>query len=100
MLPLWALALVVVAAMWLQDNLATFLVIAEGRNLGRWAGVLDAANDYASRYGGAITAGAFVRWGLGNWRTQMLFVASAIASYVATNHATGWAHRFLPGHAQ
>lgn len=89
-------ALIVIVSMALQDSLSSALVIAEGRNLGRWAGWLDAANDYSSRYGAAIAAGAFVKWGLGDWRTQLLFLCSAVTSYFATNHATGLASRLLP----
>lgn len=93
---LWLAVPLVVISMALQDIFATALVISEGRNLGHVAGLMDAANDYVSRVGSVITAGVFVRVGLGNWRMQLVLVASALTSYVVTRYATGVASRLLP----
>lgn len=92
-----ALACVAVAGfMACQDVLATSMVVAESRNLGRWAGTLDALNDFASRYGGAITAFSVLRWGLWSWQTLLLVCLTAGTSFVATSGATTLAHRLLP----
>ncbi len=87
---------VTVIAMGCQDTFATALTIAETRNLARWPGRMDAANDYASRIGGAVTAGAYVKHGLWAWETQVLLGLTAITSYFTTNRVTGIASRLLP----
>ncbi len=86
----------VVVAMIAQDTFATTLVIAEGRNLAHWPGAADGLNDYASRIGGAVTAGSYVAHGLWSWQTQTLLAVTAITSYATTNRVTGLAHRLLP----
>jgi hypothetical protein len=90
------LGVATVIAMFFQDILAVSMVIAETRNLGHWAGIFDGLNDYASRIGAAITAGAYVRHGLFAWQTQVLLGLTAITSFSTTNKATGWAQRLLP----
>jgi hypothetical protein len=93
---LWAAAIVTVLAMICQDTFATTMVIAEARNLKRWPGAMDGMNDYASRIGGAVTAGSYVHSGLWSWPTQILLFLTAITSYLTTNRVTGLAHRILP----
>ncbi len=90
------LAIITVVAMACQDTFATTCVIAEARNLARWPGLMDGANDYASRIGGAVTAGSYVAHGLWAWQTQVLLALTAITSYMTTNRVTGLAHRLLP----
>jgi len=86
----------VVIAMAAQDCFATTMVVAEARDLTRWAGVMDGLNDYASRIGGAITAGAYVAHGLWAWETQLLLGLTAITSYCTTSRVTALANRLLP----
>jgi hypothetical protein len=86
----------VVIAMICQDTFATTMVVAESRNLRRWAGTMDAANDYASRVGTCITAGAFVKTGFFSWETQLLLFLTALTSYNTTSRVTGLANRLLP----
>jgi hypothetical protein len=89
-------SIITVAAMVGQDTFATSLVIAESRNLAQWPGLFDAANDYASRIGGAVTAASTVKHGLGSWETQLLLALTAATSYFTTNRVTGLASRLLP----
>lgn len=84
----------VAVSMFFQDMLATALVVAEARNLGRWAGLFDALNDVASRVGTVITAGLYVRHGFGLFTCAALAV-TCVTSYFATSRGTGLAHRFL-----
>ncbi len=90
------LAVVTVVAMVCQDTFATTLVIAEARNLRHWPGLMDACNDYSSRIGTAVTAGAYVKTGLFSIDTQVLLLLTAVTSYLTTNRVTGLAHRLLP----
>lgn len=90
------LCVVTVVAMACQDTFATTCVIAEGRNLARWPGFMDACNDYASRIGGAVTAGSYIHTGLWSAQTQVLLALTAVTSYMTTNRVTGLAHRILP----
>ena len=89
-------ALGVCVAMIFQDAFATTEVIAEQRNLGRWAGAMDGLNDYASRFGTLLTAGAYVHTGMWSWQTQFLLGVTAVTSYNTTSRMTGLAHRILP----
>jgi hypothetical protein len=79
----------------LQDTFADSMTIAEARNIPKWPGRLDAANDYVSKYGAAIIAVGAVRYGL--WSIQTFVVVSCVAatSYVTTNRVTALAHRFF-----
>jgi hypothetical protein len=90
------LGLITVIAMVCQDTFATTMVVAEARNLAHWPGLMDGLNDYASRIGGAVTAGSYVHSGLWSWQTQTLLALTAVTSYCTTNRVTGIAHRLLP----
>ena len=91
---IWLTLLAVALAMAAQDMLATGLVVAEARNLGRWAGVFDALNDVASRVGTIITAGLYVSSGWG-WKTCAALAVTCLTSYFATSRGTSLAHRFF-----
>ena len=87
------LALVAIS-MAAQDTLASAMVVAEARNLARWAGLLDALNDIASRVGTIVTAGLYVRNGWG-WQTLAALAVTCVTSYFATARGTAVAHRFF-----
>lgn len=94
---LLVLSVLTVVAMAAQDTFATAMVIAESRNLRVYPGAFDAANDYASRIGSAVTAGSYVKYGLLSYETQLLLGLTALTSYFTTNRVTGLASRLLPG---
>lgn len=90
------LAVATAVAMACQDTFGTTMMIAEARNLRRWAGSMDALNDYASRVGSVIAAGAYVKLGFWAWQTQLFLAVAAVTSYHTTSRVTGLAHRLLP----
>lgn len=85
----------VIFAMMCQDTFGTTMCIAEAKNIGRLAGGADALNDYASRIGGALTAGSYVRTGLWSWQTQLLLALTALTSYNTTRRVVPAVHRLL-----
>ena len=87
------LCLAAMAFMVCQDTFATGMVVAESQNLPKWAGRLDAANDYASKYGGAVVTAMVVKYDLWSWQTFVLVSCVAATSYVTTNFTTQAAHR-------
>lgn len=85
----------VVVAMICQDTFATTLVIAEALDRARLAGLMDALNDYASRFGTVLTAGAAYTHGLFSWQAQLLLGLTAITSYNTTRRIVPFVHRRL-----
>lgn len=76
-----------------QDFFGTSMVIHEARGTRFWPGFFDACNDFASRYGGGITAAAVVTWGLWTWQTFVIVAAVACTSFFTTNETTALQHR-------
>lgn len=85
----------VVISMIAQDTFATTLTIAEALNRARLAGLMDACNDYASRFGTVLTAGVAGHTGLWSWQTQVLLFLTALTSYNTTRRIVPWVHRRL-----
>ena len=71
-----------------QDFLGTNMVIAESRGQGRVAGICDALNDFASRYGGGIMAYSVIRYDLLSWQTFMIVCCVSFTSFFTTNAVT------------
>ena len=92
---IWLLLLAVALSMAAQDFSGSAMVVAEARNLGQWAGILDAFNDFASRIGTIVTAGLYVAHGFGAWQTWAALAVTCITSYFATSRGTALAHRML-----
>lgn len=93
---IWLLLAVVALSMAAQDFSGSAMVVAEARNMGRWAGVLDAFNDFTSRIGTIITAGLYVgHHGLRGWQTWAALAVSCVTSFFATSRGTALAHRML-----
>lgn len=96
MIPLWQACLFTALFMGFQDAFGASLVIAEGRNLWLWPGLLDAAGDWVNRAGQALTAGAYVRYGLWSYETQALLAVTMLTSFTVTNTVTPLATAMLP----
>lgn len=96
MIPLWQACLLTALFMGGQDIFGASLVIAEGRNLWLWPGLLDAAGDWVNRAGQALTAGAYVKYGLWSLPTQALLAVTMVTSFTVTNTVTPLATILLP----
>ena len=71
-----------------QDFFGTNMTIGEAHGVRFWPGVWDALNDYASRYGGAVTAVGAVKYGLWSWQTALIVTCVAVTSFFTTNETT------------
>jgi hypothetical protein len=79
----------------LQDTTGSFMIVAIDKNHGRLAGALDAAGDFAGKYGAGIMAGSVVKWGLYSWQAFSIVAVTALTSYFCTSNVTQLAHQLL-----
>jgi hypothetical protein len=86
----------VVVFMALQDVFGVGLTISQARGLATYPGLFDAAGDFVSRYGGAISAVAAVNYGILSGSFFLITLAVAATSYFTSNLATGKESRLLP----
>jgi hypothetical protein len=87
--------LLTMACMALQDGLGSFMIVAIDKNRGRLAGAMDAAGDFASKYGAGVMAGSVVKWGLFSWQAFAIVCVTAFTSFFCTSQTTELAHRLL-----
>jgi hypothetical protein len=92
---LFGYGLLTMGAMAAQDTLGSFMIVAIDKNRGRLAGAMDAAGDFASKYGAGIMAGSVVKWGLFSYQAFIIVCLTALTSYFCTSETTQLAHRLL-----